>query len=75
MIREVHVYGKVAQLHKSSQSAQHLGLGSALIDHACELAKGAVYEKIQVISSVGTREYYRSLGFVDGDLYQYKELN
>ena len=75
MIREVHVYGKVAQLHKSSQSAQHLGLGSALIDHACELAKGAGYEKIQVISSVGTREYYRSLGFVDGDLYQYKELN
>ena len=74
MIREVHVYGKVAEIHKQGDGAQHLGLGHKLIAKACEIAAGAGYEKLNVISAVGTREYYRSLGFFDEGLYQAKSL-
>lgn len=74
MIREVHVYGKVARLHTSSKSAQHIGLGKKLISKACEIAKENGYSHLNVISAVGTREYYRTLGFEDGNLYQTKEL-
>jgi elongator complex protein 3 len=29
------------------------------------------YEKLSVISAIGTREYYRKKGFSDGKLYQH----
>lgn len=74
MIREVHVYGKVAGLGSTSGSAQHTGLGKKLIARACDLARDAGYVRVNVISSVGTREYYRALGFADCGLYQQKEL-
>lgn len=74
MIREVHVYGKAAKLHNTSQGPQHFGLGKQLIDKACVLACRQGYTKINVISSVGTREYYRNLGFVHKGLYQQKAL-
>lgn len=74
MIREVHVYGKVAQLHGTGAGAQHLGLGRHLVEEACRIARDSSYRKINVISSVGTREYYRGLGFADNGLYQQKLL-
>lgn len=74
MIREVHVYGRVAGLHRSGTGAQHHGLGRQLVEHACTAARQSGYARINVISSVGTRAYYRGLGFSDGDLYQYKNL-
>lgn len=74
MIREVHVYGQAANLHRSDGSAQHLGLGRQLVEHACAIAREAGFGRINVISSVGTRDYYRKLGFADGDLYQTREL-
>ena len=71
MIREVHVYGRAAKLHESeSGAAQHAGLGKQLIACACERARDAGYHAVNVISAVGTRAYYRSLGFADADLYQ-----
>ena len=87
MIREVHVYGKVAELRKEADAAgeeqkaqagkgvQHLGLGRQLIEAACGCAKARGYRKVNVISSVGTREYYRSLGFYDQGLYQQRTLS
>lgn len=74
MIREVHVYGQVAHLGKSDAAAQHRGLGRELIDRAKQIAKEHNYAKLNVISSVGTREYYRHLGFNDNDLYQTIDL-
>ncbi|MBQ6454929.1 MAG: tRNA uridine(34) 5-carboxymethylaminomethyl modification radical SAM/GNAT enzyme Elp3 [Eggerthellaceae bacterium] len=74
MIREVHVYGFAENIHAQGTSAQHLGLGRKLIERACELAQGAGYSRINVISAVGTRPYYRSLGFEDGTLYQIMSL-
>ena len=74
MIREVHVYGTVSRLGEQTGSAQHLGLGRALVERACELAREAGYGRINVISAVGTRAYYRRLGFVDNGLYQQRVL-
>jgi len=99
MIREVHVYGKVAAIsrsgdgaqHKRSEAvalapasrakrsegherAQHFGLGRQLVEKACDIAREAGYTKMNVISSVGTREYYRNLDFTDADLYQTRDL-
>ncbi|MEE0475880.1 MAG: radical SAM protein [Collinsella stercoris] len=74
MIREVHVYGMATQLGADGTSAQHLGLGRRLVERACAIAREAGYGHVNVISAVGTREYYRHLGFCDHGLYQRKEL-
>lgn len=75
MIREVHVYGRVEKLqHAGINNAQHRGLGTELVNRACELASRAGYQRINVISAVGTRGYYRKLGFYDNGLYQQRML-
>lgn len=75
MIREVHVYGRVAKIAASgAHDAQHRGLGTQLIDRACHIARAAGYHRINVISAVGTRGYYRKLGFYDNGLYQQRNL-
>lgn len=74
MIREVHVYGEAAHIDEAGSAAQHLGLGRKLIERACEIAREAGYTSINVISSVGTRNYYRKLGFSDAGLYQNRPL-
>ena len=74
MIREVHVYGAAAKLHATSRGAQHIGLGRKLVETACAMAKEAGYASVNVISAIGTREYYRTLGFNDAGLYQNRPL-
>jgi elongator complex protein 3 len=71
MIREVHVYGPALNLGDDSEGeAQHMGLGSELINKAKEMARTAGYPKIAVISAIGTREYYRKHhGFAMDGLY------
>lgn len=75
MIREVHVYGTTAQLGQADANAQHAGLGRTLIEEACRQAQQAGYARINVISAVGTRAYYRNLGFSDNGLYQRRSLD
>lgn len=74
MIREVHVYGRSARLHSSGHGAQHHGLGRALVERAARIAREAGYDRLNVISAVGTREYYRGLGFRNAGLYQQRIL-
>ncbi len=74
MIREVHVYGKVAKLHEANEGSQHVGLGASMIEEACRIAKDDGYTKMNVISSIGTRQYYRALGFKGRGLYQTRDL-
>jgi elongator complex protein 3 len=75
MIREVHVYGQAVSVGTSEAGrAQHTGLGTALIERAAAIATERGYRKLAVISAIGTRAYYRSRGFVDGDLYQHRPL-
>ena len=49
--------------------AQHGGLGRRLVERAAALAGEAGYPVLAVISAVGTRAWYRRLGFSDGALY------
>lgn len=72
IIREVHVYGQSLGLgQKQTGKAQHGGLGTRLIEAALKLAREKKLAQVAVISAVGTREYYRHRGFVDGELYQF----
>ena len=89
MIREVHIYGQAALIvnakvnhlntgslatSRGKNQAQHMGLGSHLVTSACNIAQEAGFDQISVISAIGTREYYRKLGFHDAGLYQVREL-
>ncbi|MBD3363448.1 tRNA uridine(34) 5-carboxymethylaminomethyl modification radical SAM/GNAT enzyme Elp3 [Candidatus Dojkabacteria bacterium] len=75
IIREVHVYGKAVNVGKEIKGkAQHKGLGSDLIDKAREISKEENFEKLAVISAVGTRKYYQKKNFQQGDLYQFIKL-
>ncbi|MGB9883527.1 MAG: elongator complex protein 3 [Microgenomates group bacterium] len=63
IIRELHVLGQATSLSKTGP-VQHQGLGKKLIEKAQELAKEKFnLKKIAVIAAVGTRDYYRKLGF------------
>lgn len=75
MIREVHVYGLSIGIGDSMEGrAQHLGLGTKLIEQAVEIARSKGYAKLAVISAIGTREYYDKRGFTDGKLYQIRNI-
>lgn len=76
IIREVHVYGQAVGVgQKQAGKAQHLGLGSLLLERAKTLAKQHNFDKLAVISAIGTREYYQKRGFTHGDLYQIADLS
>jgi elongator complex protein 3 len=63
-IRELHVYGKALQIgQKAKELGQHRGLGKYLLKNAEKIAKLNKIQQISVISGVGVREYYRSLGY------------
>ena len=75
LIRELHVYGKTQGLKsKQSSKSQHKGFGSILMRKAEEIAKQKGFSKISVISAVGTREYYKKLGYYKEGTYMCKDL-
>ncbi|XP_014249693.1 probable elongator complex protein 3 [Cimex lectularius] len=69
IVRELHVYGSVVPVSSRDPTKfQHQGFGMLLMEEAERIAK---YEhgskKIAVISGVGTRNYYRKIGYeLDG---------
>jgi elongator complex protein 3 len=76
IIREVHVYGQSLPVGVGkSGAAQHIGLGTRLIQAAVEKSKQAGFKHLAVISAIGTREYYRKRGFLRGTLYQVMDIN
>ena len=75
VIREVHVYGQsLAVGAEKAGSAQHTGLGTRLLRRAEDIARRAGFEKLAVISAVGTRQYYIERGYARGELYLLKYL-
>lgn len=76
VIREVHVYGLQQGIgDRSKGRVQHAGLGTRLVAQAASLANEAGFARLAVISAVGTRPWYRRLGFRDGLLYQVQALS
>lgn len=83
IIRDVHTYGQVMEIENSKNQklkkvekggSQHKGLGKRLMTIAEEMAREKGYKKIAVISAVGTRGYYRELGYNLEDMYMVKFL-
>jgi elongator complex protein 3 len=76
MIRELHVYGPALGIGKASAGeAQHLGLGRRLVAEAKRRAREGGYDRLAVISAIGTRTYYEGLGFTRGELYMSAALS
>jgi hypothetical protein len=74
LIREVHVYGTAMGIGGHSIGGQHSGYGKRLMAVAEEIAKVNGWKKMAVIAGVGTREYYRKLGYRLGETYMLKDL-
>jgi elongator complex protein 3 len=77
IIRELHVYGQVVDVgqKKGSFSFQHGGLGLRLMEEAEKISKDEfLVDSLSVISAIGTRAYYRKLGYVQNGPYVTKLL-
>lgn len=75
IVREVHSYGQAVPLStRSKGKSQHQGLGRLLMEKAEEEAAKNGYKKLVVIAAVGTREYYKKLGYILEGLYMTKDL-
>jgi elongator complex protein 3 len=75
LIREVHVYGQsLAVGEEQSGAAQHLGLGTRLLQQAEAVAREHGFSRMAVISAIGTRHYYLDRGFERGNYYLIKSL-
>ncbi|XP_005528864.1 PREDICTED: elongator complex protein 3 [Pseudopodoces humilis] len=76
IVRELHVYGSVVPVSSRDPSKfQHQGFGMLLMEEAERIAReehGA--RKIAVISGVGTRNYYRKIGYELEGPYMVKRL-
>jgi len=76
IVRELHVCGKSIKIGKHEEnSIQHSGLGRKLMDEAEKISKENFdAKKLLVISAVGTREYYKKLGYSLDGPYMSKQL-
>lgn len=68
MIRELHVYGKVAKVDEKNMlddKIQHKGLGKKLIQKAEEITLQNNLNRIAVIAGIGVITYYHKQGYLD----------
>lgn len=76
IVRELHVYGSVVPVNSRDPTKfQHQGFGTLLMEEAERIAReehGS--EKMAVISGVGTRNYYRKMGYELDGPYMSKSL-
>lgn len=62
LLREAHVYSTVTELGKKG-NCQHQGIGTLLMKKAEEIAFGRGYYKMAVIAAVGSRGFYKKIGY------------
>jgi len=77
-VRELHTYGQLRPINVkglTKDSPQHKGLGKKLVKEAETITKKEFkFDKIAVISAVGTRGYFRKLGYKLEKTYMVKNL-
>jgi len=76
VVRELHIFGPEVPLGgRLGKAVQHHGLGESLL-RAAEKIAGVEFkaDKLSVLSGVGAREYYCSLGYGLEGAYMVKEL-
>ncbi|XP_076041012.1 elongator complex protein 3 [Oratosquilla oratoria] len=76
IVRELHVYGSVVPVSTRDPSKfQHQGFGMLLMEEAENIARNEHgSNKLAVISGVGTRNYYRKMGYELEGPYVVKQL-
>ncbi len=76
VVRELHIFGPEVSLGgRLERAAQHRGLGERLLREAERIARGEFKaDSLLVLSGVGAREYYRSLGYGLEGAYMTREL-
>eukprot|EP00823_Brevimastigomonas_motovehiculus_P006302 TRINITY_DN5194_c0_g1_i1.p1 TRINITY_DN5194_c0_g1~~TRINITY_DN5194_c0_g1_i1.p1 ORF type:complete len:574 (+),score=82.52 TRINITY_DN5194_c0_g1_i1:30-1724(+) len=76
IVRELHVYGSAVPVHcRDPTKFQHQGFGTLLMEEAERIAREEHNSiKLSVIAGVGTRHYYRKLGYVLDGPYMSKML-
>ncbi len=76
IVRELHVYGRAVGVGRQAEGEiQHTGLGRSLMENAERIARDEFGAKrMLVISAVGTRKYYRMLGYSLYGPYMAREL-
>lgn len=77
IVRELHVYGQAVSVGRKERtdSYQHRGYGVKLLKEAERIAKDELgFSKIAIISAVGTRQYYKKLGYQQDGPYVSKVL-
>ena len=75
IVREVHTFGQVSEIDSNEiEKSQHQGLGKKLMAKAEEIARERGYKKMAVISAIGTREYYKKLGYELKGEYMVKKM-
>ncbi|XP_052391074.1 elongator complex protein 3 isoform X2 [Carassius gibelio] len=76
IVRELHVYGSVVPVSSRDPSKfQHQGFGMMLMEEAERIARDEHgSSKLAVISGVGTRNYYRKMGYELEGPYMLKSL-
>lgn len=75
IVRQLKVLGSSTDIGSDGRDTQHKGYGKQLMEKAEEKARELGREKVAVISAVGTREYYRKLGYELEGAYMVKYLN
>jgi elongator complex protein 3 len=74
LVRQLKVMGSSTDIGSEGKDTQHKGYGKQLMQAAEDKAQELEREKIVVISAVGTREYYRKLGYEKEGPYMVKYL-
>jgi elongator complex protein 3 len=78
IIRELHVYGSAGEIGKKGRKGtvlgQHRGVGKELIKAAEKISRDYYKRKMLIIAAVGTRGYYRKLGYKKDGAYMSKAL-
>ena len=76
VVRELRVYGKAVRVgHRQASAWQHRGLGADLMERMEKVAaEDFDAERLLVTSAVGTRNYYRRLGYNSAGPYMGRSL-
>lgn len=77
-IRELHVYGFIQRTCNntinSNNTSQHRGIGKMLLEIAKNISIHFNKKKIKIISGEGVKNYYKNIGYTEGE-YGYMEIN
>ncbi len=75
LVRELHVYGRMTPVGLDGYDWQHMGWGEALMEEAERIAEEEYgMDRMVVMSALGTKEYYRRLGYACDGPYVFKPL-